>query len=271
MALRQGVDALRESIDRAKSGGGSRTPTNWLAWEDGETKCLRFLTDVSQIFVLGMHDYVQCADGKRRTFVCRRELDADCELCGREDIRKREMGWGLAALRREVRQEVDGRSRIVNYEDVTEEITIDGQKKIAPHVGIVRQAPTNFWIQIDGIAEKYGSLLDRDIDIVRRGGDKSTVYMAYPCDPVEIPNVQERYAAYTPDLKALLEAMGSPEYYAQHLHGVQRERSGGGGGGASAPVTHSSAPTEELDEQSEFERLKAEVNATPQATGQAYS
>lgn len=268
MALRQGAEALRESIDRAKSSGNG-AQTNWFQWKDGETKTLRFLTDVSKIYVLNMHDYVLCADGKRRTFVCRKELDESCPLCSVEDVRKREMGWGLAVLRKEIRQDVEGKSKLVGYEDFTEE----KDDKVQPHVGIVRQAPTNFWIQIDGIQEKYGSIRDRDLDIIRKGGDKSTVYMAYPCDPVEIPNLDERYAKYTPDLKALLEGMGTLEYYG-YFDGSRKagDRREGGGGSGGAPAA--SRPEESpVDEQTEFDRLRAEVEAaqTNAGAGSTYS
>jgi hypothetical protein len=277
MPIRTGLDAFKDVMDRAKSGGsgGDRVPTNWFSWSDGEAKILRFLTDADEVLWSYMHDYVPCKDGKRRNFVCRKELGDDCELCGTEDVRRRECGWGVAVLRQEVREEVDGRSKVVGYTDWTEEIEVEENgkklKKVRPFVGVVRQSPSNFWLYILGAYEKYGSLLERDMDIARKGGDKNTVYLVYPCDPVDIPNVKERYRKFSPDVRAMVETIGSKDYYDTHLHGKTKESSSGTSTSASTPAP--SAPSSDGDELAELARLRAaqETISASASTGASYS
>lgn len=289
MALRQGADALKEAVEKAKFSGNGVAAT-WFQWKDGETKILRFLTDVSEIFIVGQHDFVQCHDGKKRTFVCRQEFDAPCELCN-SGVKKREMGYGLAVLRQAVKGD-DG--KIETYQDYVEEVEVEENgakvKKRRPVVGVVRQSPSNFWVYIEAFAEKAGSLLTRDADITRKGASLDTIYTVWANDPVEIPNLKApknpdgspvlnddgtpklgRYDRFTPDLKGLLEALGKQSYYDQHLHGVKPQANQGGqpssaasGGGPSA------APADDLDDELEFERLRQAQAEAASTAGEAY-
>ena len=55
MALKKGMAAVRESIERAQSRAGGQKSfeeTNWFHWNAGETKILRFLTDSNDIYAL---------------------------------------------------------------------------------------------------------------------------------------------------------------------------------------------------------------------------
>lgn len=274
MALRKGMDQVEAAIERAKS-GGDRTPTNFFKWSDKETKAVRFLTDGDDIFVLQIHDWTLCKDGKHRSFVCRKEVGEHCELCDNK-VASRELGWGVAVLREPVYEEADGRRRQTGYKDYTEEYeTEQGEKKIRPYVGVIRQAPGNFWTYVQAVYEKKGSLRTQDLEIMRKGDDKNTSYIVFPGDPVvEIENIDERYAKYVPDLAAMLEGMASDEYYKAHLHGIRKERSNEDGDGQTESSNGSSPSSdqEELDEQTEFERLKAEQERLQGASaGEAYS
>lgn len=271
MALRQGMDQVDAAIERAKS-GGTRTPLNFFKWDDKETKVIRFLTEGTDVYLLNVHEWVPCQDGKHRSFICRKEVGEECELCenpSEQFNKKRELGFALAVLREPVYDDVDDRKRQVSYQDYTEEYEDEeGNTKIRPWVGIVRQAPSNFWTYISAIYEKKGSLRAQDLEILRKGADKNTSYVVFPGDPaVEIPNIDERYAKFTPDLGAMLEGMGSKDYYNQHLHGISKDK-GSNGNGDSTPS--STAATAELDEETEFERLKAAQAAAASAAGDSY-
>ena len=236
MALKKGMAAVRESIERSQSqkGSGPKTyqETHWFHWAPGETKSLRFLTDSADIFVVPVHENVPTFDGKKKTFACRSVFDAPCELCARPDKSpgryRRDVGYGVAVLREEVYEEVDGERKLTGYRDVTStyEAVVDGKTvtKKKPQVGIVSQGMRNFWNQIAVISEKYGSLRTREIDIIRNGQGTDTTYMAFAGPEKEIENIDERYAKFLPDVEAFLKRIGSQEYYDAKLRGVVKEK-----------------------------------------------
>jgi len=232
MALAKGMAAVKASIERSQQGsGGPKTydQTNWFYWTAGEAKALRFLTDSNDIFVVPVHENVPTHDGKKKTFVCRSVFDAKCELCAREKgtpgAYRRDVGYGVAVLREEVK--VEGKT--TGYRDVTSEYTevVDGKTvtKKKPYVGIVAQGMRNFWNQIAVISEKYGSLRDREIEILRQGAGTDTTYMAFALPDKPIENIDTRYAKFMPDVEAFLNRIGSQEYYDAQLHGIVKEKS----------------------------------------------
>lgn len=225
MALKKGMAAVKESLERSQR---SSTPskdyveTNWFYWKAGETKAIRFLTDSNDIFVVPVHENVPAHDGKNKTFVCRQAFDAACELCAEKTYR-RDVGYGIAVLREEVRE--DG--KITGYRDVvtTYETEEDGKTvtKKKPYVGIVSQGMRNFWNQIAVISEKYGSLKEREIEVMRQGAGTDTTYMAFALDAKPIENIDTRYAKFAPDIESFLNRIGSEEYYQAQLHGIKTE------------------------------------------------
>jgi len=262
MALKKGMAAVRESIERSQKSSGPRTyeTTNWFYWSAGESKALRFLTDSADIYVVPVHENVPSHDGKKKTFVCREAFDAKCELCAREvgapGRYRRDVGYGIAILREEVRE--DG--KITGYRDVTSEYTetVDGKvvTKKKPYVGIVSQGMRNFWNQIAVISEKYGSLRDREIEIMRQGAGTDTTYMAFALPEKEIENMDSRYAKFVPDVEAFLNRIGSQEYYDAQLHGVVKEKETGDKP-ASTPVA-----TSDDDEYGDEEYVAIEEETT---------
>jgi len=258
MAIKKGMAAVRESIERSQKSTGPKTytETNWFYWTAGETKALRFLTDSNDIFVVPVHENVPTYDGKKKTFVCRSVFDASCELCargkGEPGAYRRDVGYGIAVLREEVKE--DGKT--TGYRDVTTtyEETVDGKTvtKKKPYVGIVSQGMRNFWNAIAVISEKYGSLRDREIEIMRQGQGTDTTYMAFPLDKKEIENIDTRYAKFLPDVEAFLNRIGSQEYYDAQLHGVIKEKSS----------TSSSTPVSDDDEYADEEFVAIEEETT---------
>lgn len=256
MSFRKGTDYLKASASRT---AGEKFSNTFLSWKDGETKTVRFLTDGDAIITVAVHEQVDCFDGKKRSFVCRKEIDgkdAACELCEistatqNQRARKRELGYGIAVVREEHRNE---KGQVDSYVDATE--VVDG--RTVPIVGIVRQGPKNFWAQALAAHDKYGTLLDRDYDIGRRGSTTDTTYTMFPNAPVALPDgvqswkdhLEKRYSEFAPDLEALLTRMGSQEYYDRFLRGEE---------GASAPAPQG-AP---LADETEFDRIKREREAT---------
>jgi len=229
MALKKGMAAVRESIERSQRSSGPKTytETNWFYWRAGETKALRFLTDANDIFVVPVHENVKAVDGKNKTFVCRSAFDATCELCAAK-VYRRDVGYGVAVLREEVSEMVDGVQKFTGYRDVTSnyETTVDGKTvtKKKPYVGIVSQGMRNFWNQIAVINEKFGSLRDREIEIMRTGAGTDTTYMAIALPEKPIEGIEDRYSKFVPDVESFLNRIGSQEYYDAQLHGIVKEK-----------------------------------------------
>jgi len=279
MALQKGMSAVKASIERSQRSSGPREyeRTPWYNWNAGESKVLRFLTDANDIFVVPVHSMVPTFDGKKKNFVCRSVFDAPCELCAREKgtpgAYRRDVGYGVAVLREEVREEVDGQSKVVGYRDVTSEYEeiVDGKTVIKkkPYVGIVSQGMRNFWNTIAVISEKYGSLRDREIEIIRQGQGTDTTYMAFALpekiitDKEGRPNIDERYAKFMPDVEAFLNRIGSAEYYDANLRGIVKKENQPSQ--PSAPVASDDEYGEDeyvsIDEETTADRLRRKMAA----------
>ena len=267
MALKKGMEAVKESLERSQRSASQSpttyTETNWFYWKAGEAKAIRFLTDANDIFVVPVHENVPAHDGKNKTFVCRKAFDATCELCDNK-VYRRDVGYGVAVLREEVKE--DGKT--TGYRDVTSTYEADENGKTVlkkkPYVGIVSQGMRNFWNQIAVISEKYGSLRDREIEIMRQGAGTDTTYMAFALDKKEIENIDSRYSKFVPDIEAFLNRIGSQEYYDAQLHGIKPEVKDD-----FSTTTTASASTEdeyedeeyvEIEEDTTADRLKAKLN-----------
>lgn len=250
MSLRQGMTHVMSAAERVKSPAGGLGTINFLYWAGGETKVIRFLTDANEIFVTKVHERVADKTGKKRTFLCKQELGEKCPLCD-SSLRPREMGYALAVLREELFTEENGRKVISGYKDFTHEIEAEENgkkiKKKAPYVGIVNQAPSNFWLYINAVYEKYGSLKDFDIEIKRQGSDTKTQYIPFPGPVLKIENMDERYKKFVPDLEGYLKYLGSDTYYSKHLDFTPTKA-----------VVEEVVESESEDElETEFDRLKA--------------
>ena len=266
MALKKGMAAVRESIERSQRSSGPKTytETNWFYWRAGETKALRFLTDANDIYVVPVHENVKAVDGKNKTFVCRTAFDAQCELCANK-VYRRDVGYGVAVLREEVYEEVDGERKFTGYRDVTStyEATIDGKTvtKRKPWVGIVSQGMRNFWNQIAVINEKFGNLRDREIEIMRTGAGTDTTYMAIALQEKPIEGIEDRYAKFVPDVESFLNRIGSQEYYDAQLHGIVKENETSSQASISTDEEYADDEYVSIDEETTAERLARKMSA----------
>jgi len=225
MSFRKGLDAVAESIERSSNRPPSSSKKNFFKWANGESKSLRFLTEGDEIILTYFHEMIIAHDGSKRSFVCRQEVESTCELCERGE-KRRELGLGVAVAREEVKGE-DGKSTFV---DVTTQIEVEDENgnksvKTVPWVGILQQAPRNFWAPFWAIYDKSGTLKACDYEVTRRGGGMDTMYQPFWDTAVEIPNIDTRYAKYMPDVEGMLEFMGSKEYYDKWLHGIEANTS----------------------------------------------
>lgn len=255
--LRRGLPEMQknqEERDQNRSNFSSNTGTRYFKWDAGEKKAIRFLTEGDQIIAVNVHEFVTCHDGSKRTFVCADEFGpaGSCELCGREDIRRREIGFGLAVWR--VKRD-DGTYGTKGVEVEVEE-NGSKEKKTVPWVGIVQQAPRNFWTTFYAAYDLYGTIRDRDYVIVRVGDGMGTEYKPFPEEKNVIPDLEEKFTD-VPDLEGMLSRMGSQEYRDKWLRGIEPNKDS----------TSTPAPTVVLDDTSkdaDFEalkRLNAEIAA----------
>jgi hypothetical protein len=263
MALKKGMEAVKESLERSQRSASQSattfTETNWFYWKAGETKAIRFLTDANDIFVVPVHENVPAHDGKNKTFVCRKAFDSSCELCDNK-VYRRDVGYGAAVLREEVYEEVEGQKKLTGYRDVTTNYEAEENGKTVlkkkPYVGIVSQGMRNFWNQIAVISEKYGSLRDREIEVMRQGAGTDTTYMAFALDKKEIENIETRYSKFVPDIEAFLNRIGSQEYYDAQLRGIKPEVKDD-----FATATTASTSTEDEYEDEEYVEIEEDTTA----------
>ena len=263
MALKKGMEAVKESLERSQRSASQSattfTETNWFYWKAGETKAIRFLTDANDIFVVPVHENVPVHDGKNKTFVCRKAFDSTCELCDNK-VYRRDVGYGVAVLREEVYEEVEGQKKLTGYRDVTTNYEVEESGKTVlkkkPYVGIVSQGMRNFWNQIAVISEKYGSLRDREIEVMRQGAGTDTTYMAFALDKKEIENIETRYSKFVPDIEAFLNRIGSQEYYDAQLRGIKPEVKDD-----FATTTTASTSTEDEYEDEEYVEIEEDTTA----------
>jgi hypothetical protein len=227
MSFRKGLEAVQESIDRSNNRPQRGSKKNFFKWENGESKYIRFLTEGDEIILTYFHEMILAHDGSKRSFVCRQEVDSPCELCDRGE-KRRELGLGVAVAREEGKDE-NGKDSIV---DVTMEVEVEDENgnkslKTVPWVGILQQAPRNFWSAFWAIYDKSGTLKSRDYEVTRRGGGMETQYQPFWDLDVEIPNIDTRYAKFLPDVEGMLEFMSGQEYYDKWLHGVESNKDSG--------------------------------------------
>ena len=262
--IKKGADAIKESLSKG-NGTKDYQETTWINWKSGESKVIRFITDIEDILVVSVHAMVDTYDGKKGSFVCRKVFDAPCELCQKE-VYKKDSGYGIAVVREAVTEE----GKLVGYKDQTVEIEEETEngvvKRVKPVVGIVNQSMRNFWNNIALVNERFGSLNSFDIEIARQGAGKDTTYVPFPLPPKEIDNFEERYANFVPDLEAFLERIGSEEYYLSRLHGIEPdkdEKDNSSDSNGNFTKSYSDGPlynpSEDFSEMTTADRLKAKL------------
>lgn len=278
-----GGDAAEEA---AKSTGGRRgNRADYWSVEDGQSDILRFLTDAYPAesnpvawITVRQHGFVPTkpkpADWEgnwpsKMGAVCRNDkvfasrygdcpIDEMLETEGKHKGKKRlamPRTWALAVRREEVIE--DG--RVVGIRTKTKEIKV-GEKdseetKIVPDIVIVNMAWKNFFGPMQGFAGRYGTVLDRDYHITRKGSDASTAYQIVPLDVIEMgdgskydlrrPDLFQDKFSDLPDLREIVAYQASDEYYNKFFVTGLGSGADGSEKSSEGPANQPSAPSSE--------------------------
>jgi len=203
----RGADAMEQATKRA--GGGPRT--SYFSLKDGEQAMLRFVTDHDEWLTVQQHNYVPTKarpDGfagenwpSSMSAVCRREpafelpdgwMHEDCFICehvpGRDGgpHKPQRRGWALAVLREEVKDDEGRMIGITDQQREVERSTQSGGTETVQErsIVVVNMGYQNFFGAIKGFANYYGTVLDRDFLVKRRGAGTDTDYDIIPLDPL---------------------------------------------------------------------------------------
>jgi hypothetical protein len=204
--LASGYAAIQDQIKKSSI----QNSTNFVSlaniyWKDDEEKkIIRHLHDNPA--TIGMHEFVECRDGKKRDFVCRQyvvtvvdgqlePVPEPCPVCtieiydkerGAKLLKPHMVAIGIAAVRTLTE---DGSDRLIGDElrkiDIMDE---DKSRKTieVPTVGVIKQSLTNFWNHFVNYFLRYHTTMDRDYEITRLGGkgSKKITYSPIPEDVI---------------------------------------------------------------------------------------
>lgn len=238
MGFERGLTALDTAINKQQQQAGSFGPRlNFITWKDGDKKILRFLSN--EIILGEFAEWVQTADPKKTADFL---IDPD----GTNWVEKfgglsREFGTGnlvspslrkmgvAVAVVREERPAGNGRLEVVDHNT---DIEVEGKHFAGRQFGIIKQSLGNFWQQFQGMSNRYGTICDRDYEIIRRGKDKTTRYDIAPIDPVdelrELEALQARYGYGRPfkdnDPDRFLYCPQTLEAWAEYYSSEERAR-----------------------------------------------
>lgn len=195
MSYSTGFGAVKAAVESSRGSDGPST--NLITWKDGETRILRFISD--EPVTMGFHSWFRCPDGKRRDFACANDLVGeakhDCPICKMtyvdEKTGKTKNFWpstqslGLVVDREPVLDR--GRMVFVRDKIREESITIkkNGEEKTytdVPEIGMIKQSIGNFWNDLAAYYARYGTIVDRDYEITRRGSKTDTKYTIVPVE-----------------------------------------------------------------------------------------
>lgn len=236
--MKTGFAAVQELIERsAERGNGGGNFLRTLVWKDdrkdkGEQyrHFVRFLTD--DVVPVRMYEFIPCKDGKMRDFIIPDSVKQEGpDVVKQSGVRVPQYGnrnnlvepkakdvvLGIVALREEVPQMIDGR-RVTTYQDKMETVEYerDGEKVEETRVAyrLIKQSHRNFWNVVASYAARYGTVTDRDYEIIRNRNDKDTNYTILPCEAVDgliLPEEVEK--AYNPPttLDKIVKDLGSAE------------------------------------------------------------
>lgn len=240
--FRKGAEAIEEAAKAANRGFQKE---HYFGLEDQESCIIRFIDDEPDWINVGQYNFVPTkpaplgADGKPvekwpKMMSAVARCDPAFEGIFDDDyiaeniinpktkklFKPTPRTWARACLREEVKE--DG--KVVGYRDKTREVEVtrkgdDGKETTEvikeKAIVIVNMATKNFFGLLIGFAQRYGTILDRDYYIKRKGDDKDTVYEIVPLDPIGYdlrdPEVAKKYE-YT-SLEDIVMERASDEYY----------------------------------------------------------
>lgn len=317
-----GAEGASEAFANLKSGGGFRG-LSYLSMKDGQSEILRFINDAFKIedkpervawITIDQHSMVptkpapQGYQGKWPTVmgaVCRhakafRGKFPDCYICDgplrKGDGKKYDASprtWAIACLREEV---MEG-GRVIGIRDKTVEVPkFEEGKQVGTEqvkaLVIVNLGYKNFFSIMEGFAGRYGTVLDRDYHITRKGsGPNDTVYQIAPLDKIPVDDNGRIYdlrddeffsrykvgdgdTAAVPDLRKIVADRASDDYYGRffdpRVSNAQQQSGDGQQQQAQQPAGATAAPPQGNDvDEARLASLRDRVKGAP--TGDAPS
>jgi hypothetical protein len=192
MGWNRGFQAIKDANQEQQSGFGPRL--GYLNWKDGDKYIIRFLTEemiVAQFaeWVITNNEKIPATDfminPDTENFVAKYGgLSKEYGTGNLVPPKLAKRGVSVVVLRKEV-PDGKGRTQVV---DLEEGITIDGKVFKARKFAVLKQSLGNFWQHFEGQWDRYGTVCDRDFEVVRRGKDKDTKYSVVGIDaPADDP------------------------------------------------------------------------------------
>lgn len=202
--MRTGISAVENSLKGGGGSSGSGPMGRYLSYfilGDGESKVIRFLTDMDDLAVAQFYEFVKDRNGKFQNFVVAPSFYADDPTWQGEDwVRKyggkttdyttkelidptpRERIVGIAVEREEIPTEVEGRRVLKTQDNLVQIEGRDSKMHDARNFFIVKQAKA-FWNTIVGYYHEFGTICDRDYKVTRNGTGRDVVYSVIPKNP----------------------------------------------------------------------------------------
>jgi hypothetical protein len=278
------VPAFRRGADEAEKAAqfsGTFARTHFFKIEDKEKAVIRMLTEADSWIIVDQYQFIPTKpkpEGWEGNWpshmgaVSRSdpalkgmfENDYIAEFMRKPDgkpYKPSPRTWALACLREEVvgdgSEEKGGeayKGKVVGYRDQTREVTRkkesgEEETTIEKVIVVINMGYKNFFSPFDGFYRTYGTLLDRDYVVMRKGEGMSTDYQIAPLDPigydVRDPEVAKRYGLVAKDghvepgpdcpvrLETVILNMASDDYYGRFFD-PRVTTTQNRGGGASA-------------------------------------
>lgn len=196
--------------------------------------------------------------------------EGDCWVCKNRrsekggQLRGTARSWALAILREQVQQPDGSFKFITKTHEIEREVNGEKKMVVEPIIVVVNQAYSNFFKQLEGSAEAFGTntILDRDFKVTRVGEQLATDYIIVPMnqdplDPADLNKgyldlrIPEHYAAFNTGVKLedIVTGQASVEYQRRwfdpdYTPPVKEESEGGGN---TAPAAEQAKPAGDLD------------------------
>jgi hypothetical protein len=304
-----GIAAAQKAVEQSqkRGGGGGGNYLSNIYWKDdrdkdGEhyKKIVRFLTD--DIITCKMYNFIKGGeDGKfSRDFIAVDSVkgitndkgepvfaslkdEADYfvsngvlltnfqkQLVPAEKVQAKRT-VGLAVIREEVTEVVDGKARLVVRDKQFERKWTDDNGKEQTETGllygVITQAHKNFWATLIGYANRYGgTLIDRDYEVTVTGNGGDRLFTIVPLDKDPELSTQEQIdKAYSPPmtLTEWVEDRAKYDNIAEWVKSAPLAKADGGST-VSNPAKNKAAEPDERTQDANTE-VKAPVSDTAQS------
>ena len=313
------MGAATAEEEAAKRTGGGFRRVDFFTLKDQETALARLLNDreatpenpVSWVSVL-MHGFVPTkpkpADFEGDTWpktmsaacrgdkIFRKRYPQGCWICSNvletegkykgKPVRPSLKVMTLAVLREEVVE--GGQTYVVDKMHDVQKVdadgkVVEGETISVPHIVQIEQGHKNFFSKLTGMSARWGTIMDRDVVITRRGADRTTDYMIGADDPFRVPDPDDpsqtvvydlrdprfrrRYVDLGPDLfpdlRLLVAQKASDDLYDRFFIPGAGESPRSAGAGPAAPRTDADPERVAATRASILDRLQKPADGAP--------